>query len=100
MPRRMHDEARLRAHTPHKPPDHMILWWSVCEVPACGQAVVLMWCLCDTPELCWRGAAGQCARVRACAEVPPNIYIHIYTYIDPPPPTDQQPLTTRNVEAF
>jgi len=25
-----------------------------------------MWCLCDTPEL-WRGAAGLCARVRACA---------------------------------
>jgi len=33
-------------------------------MPACGQAVGCG--VCDMPEL-WRGAAGLCARVRACA---------------------------------
>ena len=36
----------------------------LCGMPACGQAVGSG--VCDTPEL-WRGAAGLCARVRACA---------------------------------
>jgi len=33
--------------------------------------------VCDTPEL-WRGAAGLCARVRACAGAAES-YIHTYT---------------------
>ena len=35
--------------------------------------------VCETPELS-RGAAGLCARVRECAVVPPNLYIHTYIY--------------------
>ena len=34
--------------------------------------------VCDTPEL-WRGAAGLCARVRACAGAAESV--HAYTYI-------------------
>jgi len=36
--------------------------------------------VCDTPEL-WCGAAGLCARVRACAGAAESLYIHTY----PPP---------------
>jgi len=37
--------------------------------------------VCDTPEL-WRGAAGLCARARACAGAAESLYtyIHIYMY--------------------
>jgi len=37
--------------------------------------------VCDTPEL-WRGAAGLCARVRACAGAAESLhtYIHRYSY--------------------
>jgi len=51
--------------------------------------------ICDEPY--WRGAAGLClcARVRACAVVPPNIYIYIrhttygaYGHILPSPSPD------------
>jgi len=34
----------------------------------------------DTPEL-WRGAAGLCARVRACAGAAESLHIYIHTYI-------------------
>ena len=47
-------------------------------MPACGQAVGCG--VCDTPEL-WCGAAGLCARVRACAGAAESLYIHTY----PPP---------------
>jgi len=36
-------------------------------------------CLCDTPEL-WRGAAGLCARVRACAGAAESFALHLVTY--------------------
>jgi len=42
-------------------------------MPACGQAVGCG--VCDTPEL-WRGAAGLCARVCACASAE-----SLHTYI-------------------
>jgi len=44
-------------------------------MPACGQAVGCG--VCDMPEL-WRGAAGLCARVRACAGAAKSLdtYIH------------------------
>jgi len=42
------------------------------ECLRCGQAVGCG--VCDTPEL-WRGAAGLCAGVRACAGAA-NLYIH------------------------
>jgi len=44
-------------------------------MPACGQAVG--YGVCDTPEL-WCGAAGLCARVRACAGAAESV--HTYTY--------------------
>ena len=69
------------------PPPPFALWsitqtkatyGGLCGMPACGQA---MGCgVCDTPEL-WCGAAGLCARVRACAVVPLKLYIHTYSYI-------------------
>jgi len=34
----------------------------------------------DTPGL-WRGAAGLCARVHACAGAAEYLYIHIHTYV-------------------
>jgi len=56
-------------------------------MPACGQAV-LGCSVCDTPEL-WRGAAGLCARVRACAGAAnracagaaESLHTYIHTYI-------------------
>jgi len=48
-----------------------------CGMPACGQAVRCG--VCDTPEL-WRGAAGLCARVCACAGAAESL--HTYTYIE------------------
>ena len=48
-------------------------------MPACGQAVGCG--VCDTPEL-WCGAAGLCARVRACAGAAESrifIHTHIHT---------------------
>jgi len=33
--------------------------------------------VCDTPEL-WRGAAGLCARVRACAGVAKSLHAYIH----------------------
>jgi len=47
----------------------------LCGMPACGQAVVCG--VCDTPEL-WRGAAGLCARVRACAGAAESLHIYIH----------------------
>jgi len=35
-----------------------------------------MWCLRHAPEL-WRGAAGLCARVRACAGAAESLHTHI-----------------------
>jgi len=43
-------------------------------MPACGQAVGCG--VCDTPEL-WRGAAGLCARVGACAGAAEFVHTHI-----------------------
>jgi len=45
----------------------------LCGMPACGQAVECG--VCDTPEL-WRGAAGLCARVRACAGAADSLYTY------------------------
>jgi len=45
-------------------------------MPACGQAVGCG--VCDTPEL-WRGAAGLCARVRACAGAAESLHTYIHT---------------------
>jgi len=46
----------------------------LCGMPACGQAVGCG--VCDTPEL-WRGAAGLCARVRACAGADESLHTYI-----------------------
>ena len=46
------------------------------KMPACGQAVGCG--VCDTPEL-WRGAAGLCARVRACAGAAESLQTNIHT---------------------
>jgi len=35
--------------------------------------------VCDTPEL-WCGAAGLCARVRACAGAAESLHTYIHTY--------------------
>jgi len=48
--------------------------------------------VCDTPEL-WCGAAGLCARVRACASAAESLH----TYIQLPPPT-LTPNTTHSSE--
>jgi len=54
----------------------------LCGMLAYGQAVECG--VCDTSEL-WRGAAGLCARVRACAGAgagaAKSVYVHTYTYI-------------------
>jgi len=34
--------------------------------------------VCDTPEL-WRGAAGLCARARACAGAAESLHTYIHT---------------------
>jgi len=44
----------------------------------CGQAVGCG--VCDTPKL-WCGAAGLCARVRACAGAAESLHTHIHEYI-------------------
>jgi len=44
-------------------------------MPACGQAVGCG--VCDTPEL-WCGAAGLCARVRACAGAAESLHTYIH----------------------
>jgi len=46
-------------------------------MPACGQAVGCG--VCDTPEI-WCGAAGLCARVRACAGAAESSHTYIHTY--------------------
>jgi len=50
----------------------------LCGMPACGQAAGCG--VCDTPEL-WRGAAGLCARVRACAGAAESLHTYIHTYV-------------------
>jgi len=47
-------------------------------MPACGQAVGCG--VCDTPEL-WRGAAGLCARVCACAGAAESLQTYIHTWM-------------------
>jgi len=47
----------------------------MCGMPAYGQAVGCG--VCDTPEL-WRGAAGLCARVRACAGAADSLHTYIH----------------------
>jgi len=50
----------------------------LCVMPACGQT---MGCgACDTPEL-WRGAAGLCAPVRACAGAAESLHTYTHTYL-------------------
>jgi len=49
-------------------------------MPACGQAVRCG--VCDTPRL-WRGAAGLCARARACADAAETLPTYIHTCILP-----------------
>jgi len=53
-------------------------------MPACGQAVGCG--VCDTPEL-WCGAAGLCARVRACAGAAESLHtcMHRDAEVAPPP---------------
>jgi len=55
-------------------------------MPACGQAVGCG--VCDMPEL-WRGAAGLCARVRACAGAAESL--HTYIYVPQVPSTPRNP---------
>jgi len=43
-------------------------------MPACGQVWDVCG-VCDTPEL-WRGAAGLCARVRACVGAAESLHTH------------------------
>jgi len=50
-------------------------------MPACGQAVGCS--VCDTPEL-RRGAAGLCARVRACADAAESLHTYIYIHTKVP----------------
>ena len=50
----------------------------LCGMPACGQAVGCG--VCDTPEL-WCGAAGLCARVRACAGAAESLHTYIHKRI-------------------
>jgi len=47
----------------------------LCGMPACGQAVKCG--VCDTPEL-WCGAAGLCARVRACAGAAESFHTYMH----------------------
>jgi len=56
-------------------------------MPACGQAVGCG--VCDTPEL-WRGAAGLCARVRACAGAAESLHTYIHTKVCTQPHTGKQ----------
>ena len=49
----------------------------LCGMPACEQAVGCG--VCDTPEL-WCGAAGLCARVRACAGAAESLHTYIHLY--------------------
>ena len=48
---------------------------AVCILQCCGQAVRCG--VCDTPEL-WCGAAGLCARVRACAGAAESLHTYIH----------------------
>ena len=48
-------------------------------MPACGQAVGCG--VCDTPEL-WCGAAGLCARIRACAGAAESLHTYIHKKSD------------------
>jgi len=48
----------------------------VCVEYACLRIRHGMCSVCDTPEL-WRGAAGLCARVRACAGAAESLHVHI-----------------------
>ena len=52
------------------------IYGGMCGIPACGQAVGLG--VCETLEL-WRGAAGLCARVRACAGAAEYLHTYIHT---------------------
>jgi len=54
---------------------HALTTHTLLSRSACGQAVGCG--VCDTPEL-WRGAAGLCARVRACAGAAESL--HTYTH--------------------
>jgi len=60
--------ARNPTHSRGSPP-------SLCRMPACVQAVG--YGVCDPPEL-WRGAAGLCARVRACAGAAESLHAYIH----------------------
>jgi len=52
--------------------------YGLCGMPACRQAVGCG--VCDTPEL-WRGAAGLCARVRACTGAAESLHTYIQVRI-------------------
>jgi len=56
-----------------RPTQTRATYGGLCGVPACGQAVGCG--VCDTPEL-WRGAAGLCARVRACAGAAESVHAY------------------------
>jgi len=63
---------------------HLATYGGLCGMPACGQAVGCG--VCDTPEelWCWCGAAGLCARVRACAGAAKYLHTYIHTHVTDP----------------
>jgi len=60
-------------------------------MPACGQAVGCG--VCDTPEL-WCGAAGLCARVRACAGAAESLHTYRSENTQSAGPADTGPIRT------
>ena len=62
------------------------LWCCSGRVVCCVVLFVLCVCVCDlflsipTPML-WRGAAGLCARVRACAGAAESLHTYIHAYL-------------------
>ena len=77
-------QSPTRSYTPPAPPPPL---WSatqtratdagLCGMPACGQAVGCG--VCDTSEL-WRGAAGLCACICACAGGAESLRTYIHTH--------------------
>ena len=59
-------------------PPNLYIHGGLCGMPACGQAVGCG--VCDTLDL-WCGAAGLCARVRACAGAAESLHTYISTIL-------------------
>jgi len=70
---------RMEYNEPPSPPfwsatQTRAIYGGLCGIPSCGQAVKCG--VCNTPEL-WRGAAGLCARARACAGAAESLHTDI-----------------------